>query len=160
MEYKLDNFRNIQSRCVCCGKPLLSYGRSDRKYCGSACKNRYNNQHRPSPGQERLRIIRILDSNRELLHKLLKLGITSIDRVSMAHLGFNPEYATSCHRMGTRMIYSCFDMSYEQTPTRIWRIRQSVLDDDDAAQPGGRLKENELGGGLKRPSAAPSSAGL
>lgn len=161
MEYKLDKKSgDLQSRCVCCGKPLLSYGRVDRKYCSSSCKNRYNNQHRLTPGQERLRILRILDTNRELLHKLLKLGITSIDRVSMAHLGFNPEFVTSCHRMGTRMIYSCFDLSYEQTPTRIWRIRQTILDDEDAAQPGGRLKEKSQEGRLKRPSAAAVSAGL
>jgi hypothetical protein len=157
MEYKLNNSGNLMSRCICCGKPLLSYGRADRKYCGSACKNRYNNQHRPSPRQERVRIIRILDTNREILHKLLKLGITSIDRVSLSHLGFNPEFATTCHRTGTRQIYSCFDMTYEQTPTRIWRIRQTVLDDEDAAQPGGRSREEN--GGLKRPSF-PVSAGL
>ena len=160
MEYKPDHLSDLPSRCLCCGKPLLSYGRADRKYCGSACKNRYNNQHRPSPGQERLRIIRILDTNRDILHKLLKLGITSIDRVSMSHLGFNPEYATTCHRTGTRLIYSCFDITYEQTPTRIWRIRQTVLDDEDAAQPGGRLKAEEgNSGGLRRPSF-PVSAGL
>ena len=158
MEYEYQKKEDVQSRCLNCGKPILSYGRVDRKYCCPACKNRYNNQHRNNPGHERVKIIRALDANREILYKLLKLGITSIDRVSMAHLGFNPEYATSCHRVGTRVIYGCFDMSYEQTPTRIWRIRQTILEDEDAAQPGGRS-----GGygksGLKRLSS-PVSEGL
>ena len=158
MEYKLDQKNSPQSRCLNCGRPILSYGRVDRKYCCPACKNRYNNQHRNSPGQERVKIIRALDSNREILYKLLKLGISSIDRVSMAHLGFNAEYATSCHRVGNRVIYSCFDMSYEQTPTRFWRIRQTILEDEDAAQPGGRSNESGKSG-AKRLSS-PVSAGL
>ena len=158
MEYPLIQKASDRSRCLCCGKPILSYGRADRKYCGPECKNRYNNRHRAHPGQERLKIIRALDSNREILCKLLKLGITSIDRVSMAHLGFNPEYATSCHRVGNRVIYSCFDMSYEQTPTRFWRIRQTLLEDEDAAQPGGRYGESGKGS-FTRPSS-PASGGL
>ena len=158
MEYKYEKKDSAGSRCLNCGKPILSYGRVDRKYCCPACKNRYNNQHRSSPGQERVKIIRTLDSNREILYKLLKLGISSIDRVSMAHLGFNPEYATSCHRVGTRVIYGCFDMSYEQTPTRFWRIRQTLLDDGEAGKPGGRSgKDGE--NGLRRLSS-PVSEGL
>ena len=157
MEYKLETHPDNLTRCVCCGKPILTYGRVDRKYCGSACKNRFNNRHRNTPGQERLRMIRILDTNRELLYKLMKLGITSIDRVSMAHLGFLPDYVTSCHRMGSRVIYSCFDMTYELTPTRFWRIRQTVLDDADA-KPGGRMEEGAKEG-LRRLSF-PVSADL
>ena len=110
-------------RCPQCGKPLES-GRTDKRFCSQACKNRWHNRQRLSNHDKEIqRVLRVLNRNREVLERLLKLGLRSVDRPTLIHLGFNMNYFTSLHRDGSRRwIYSCLDIRYELTPTRIKNI--------------------------------------
>jgi len=113
---------NNDARCPQCGK-LLEYGRVDRRFCSVACKNLWHNRLRyPAREKEIKRVLRILNNNRDVLDKLLKLEITNLDRVSLEHLGFNVNYFTSMYRYRNYFVYTCLDIRYELTPTRIRRL--------------------------------------
>lgn len=111
-----------EARCPECGKPL-EYGRVDRRFCSVACKNLWHNRQRyPGHDKEIKRVLRILDKNRDVLDKLLKMGFRSVDRVALEHLGFNACYFTSLRKYRSFWIYTCLDIRYELTPSRIRRL--------------------------------------
>ena len=111
------------ARCPQCGE-VLGNGRVDRRFCSVRCKNLWHNRQRsPNRSKEVQRVLRILERNREILDKLLKLGIHSVDRPTLIHLGFNMNFFTSLQKTGRqRCVYSCLDIRYELTPTRIKNI--------------------------------------
>ncbi len=109
--------------CICCGKPLSAAGRLDRKFCDERCKNRYHNRIRyPKRESRQQEILHILDRNRSILARLVTLGIHSLDRRALQHLGYDTDYITSYKKVGNKHLCSCFDYIYELTPTRIKRI--------------------------------------
>lgn len=111
------------SRCPQCGR-VFDYGRVDRRFCSITCKNLWHNRQRyPSKEKEVRRVLRVLDNNRDVLEKLMKMGVNSIDRLTVIHLGFNMNYFTSLERVRHRWVYTCLDISYELTPTRIKNLR-------------------------------------
>lgn len=113
---------NNDARCPQCGK-LLEYGRVDRRFCSVACKNLWHNRLRyPAHEKEIKRVLRILNNNRDVLDRLLRVGITQLDRVSLEHMGFNVNYFTSMYRYRNYFVYTCLDIRYELTPTRIRRL--------------------------------------
>ena len=106
-------------RCLQCGK-VMTYGRVDRRFCSVTCKNLWHNRQRyPSKDKEMKKVLRILDRNRDVLEKLIKLGIRSLDRTTLLHLGYNPNYFTSLQKLRRHWVYTCLDIRYELTPTRI-----------------------------------------
>ena len=106
-------------RCLQCGK-VITYGRVDRRFCSVTCKNLWHNRQRyPSKDKEMKKVLRILDRNRDVLEKLIKLGIRSLDRTTLLHLGYNPNYFTSLQKLRRHWVYTCLDIRYELTPTRI-----------------------------------------
>ena len=106
-------------RCLQCGK-VMTYGRVDRRFCSVTCKNLWHNRQRyPSKDKEVKKVLRILDRNRDVLEKLIKLGIRSLDRTTLLHLGYNPNYFTSLQKLRRHWVYTCLDIRYELTPTRI-----------------------------------------
>lgn len=117
----LENESDQVSFCPQCGKPLmLTYGRVDRRFCSAACKNLWHNRHRyPSKEKEVKKVLRILFRNREVLDKLIRMDIHSMDRTTLLHLGYNPNYFTSLQKLRHRWVYTCLDIRYELTPTRI-----------------------------------------
>jgi len=122
MEYKLEE-KEAQCRCLQCGNAIDYSGRPDRKFCSNGCKNRYHNYrrfHRRDLTERN--ILNILDRNHHVLDGLLKMNVRSLDRISLTYMGFNPEYATSFCQTGRRVVYTCFDIRYELTPTRIRKI--------------------------------------
>lgn len=110
-------------RCPQCGK-VVGSGRVDKRFCSARCKNQWHNRQRsPNHDKEVQRVLRILNRNRDILEKLLKLGIHSVERPTLIHLGFNMNFFTSLHREGRKpLVYSCLDIRYELTPTRIRNI--------------------------------------
>lgn len=113
---------NKQARCLQCGN-LLTYGRVDRVFCSLTCKNRYHNRHRgPDRNKEIKKVFRILENNRDLLEKLLKMGLRNVDRLTLLHLGYNINYFTSLQKLRHRWVYTCLDIRYELTPTRVKNI--------------------------------------
>ena len=109
--------------CPQCGK-VVSYGRVDRRFCSITCKNRWHNRQRyPNRDNEVKKVLRILDHNRDILDKMLKMGLRNTDRLTLLHLGYNVNYFTSLHKLRHRWVYTCLDIGYELTPTRIKNVR-------------------------------------
>lgn len=119
MEYKLEEKEDL-SRCLQCGNVIEYGGRPDRKFCSQGCKNRYNNYrryHRRDVSERN--ILGVLDRNHLVLERLIGMKVKRLDRVTLAYMGFDPGYSTSYCRIGRRNIYTCFNIRYELTPTRI-----------------------------------------
>ena len=122
MEYKVEEIEDL-SRCLQCGSVIDYGGRPDRKFCSAGCKNRYHNYRRFRRKDLAQRSgVGKLDKNYEILAKLISLGLKSMDRITMNYMGFNPDYATSITRIGRKNVYTCFDIRYEITPTRVKAI--------------------------------------
>ncbi len=92
----------MSEKCLECGKEI--HGRIDKKFCSIECKNRYNY---------------------EILNSLLREDNTSAEISDLIDLGFNPSYVTG-HYKGRKAHdeYKCFDIKYDQTPSRIINIRR------------------------------------
>ena len=122
MAYSLKDTQE-PSRCLQCGEVIL-YGRKDRRFCCAACKNRWHNQRNyPIRGKTASQVMRILETNRSILAKLIHLGVHDIDRITLSHLGFDFNYMTSFHKTQTRSIYTCLDIIYEMTPSRVKKLK-------------------------------------
>ena len=129
MAYRIEDMKH-PPHCLFCGCVLPS-GRPDRKFCSRACKNRWHNRVKhPSREQVERRVMRVLSRNHVILEKLLRLGIHQIDRLTLLELGYHPDYVTSYRKTGVHHQYTCFDIRYELTPTRIKNIVRTVLEDD------------------------------
>lgn len=122
MEYHLEDKESL-SRCLQCGNVIDYGGRPDRKFCSQGCKNRYHNYrrfHRRDLSERA--IMGTLDRNYQVLEKLLAMRVKSMDRVTLAFMGFDPGYSTSYCRIGRHNVYTCFDIRYELTSSRIRKI--------------------------------------
>ena len=129
MAYKIEDMKHPVS-CLNCGKEIPN-GRPDRKFCGTVCKNRYHNRKKYQQREVvEQRVMRILERNHNILDKLLRLGVNSLDRLTLVGLGYSPDYVTSYRKSGIHHQYACFDIHYEQTPTRIKKIIRTTLEDD------------------------------
>jgi len=117
MEYGKKRERNMP-RCLECGQQIR-YGRTDKKFCSEDCRVRHhNNVARDSRGYRR-RILSILSRNYEILDELLCAGVDSIELTDILLKGFVPGIVTSYHKVRRREEYSCFDIKYIMTATRV-----------------------------------------
>jgi len=121
MAYTL-KYLKIHTRCLQCGKDIV-YGRADRKFCSNDCKNQYHNRRR-YPLREELEssILHTIDNNHAILDRLYKMGVTTIDLVTLSHLGFDARFITSFNRIGRKNVFTIFDLQYEMTPSRIKKL--------------------------------------
>lgn len=129
MSLKYDTSTDI-AHCLQCGSPIIPMtGRQDRKFCCQDCKNRWHNIHRTTARRRyHDRVSRILENNNTILRHLLTMGITSIDRRTLRELSFNFEFATSYCKLGRRQHYTCFEIHYDLTPSRLINL-ESALED-------------------------------
>lgn len=126
MAYKIEDMGH-PVRCLNCGREIPS-GRPDKKFCSTDCKNRYHNRKKKQQrGVVEQRVLRILERNHSILDKLERLGIHSVDHYTLIGLGYNLEYVTSYRKSGVHHQYACFDIHYEQTPTRIKKIVRTTI---------------------------------
>jgi hypothetical protein len=109
--------------CLQCGKKI-EVGRTDKKFCCNACKNKYHNEKTHYSRSVRLRILGILNRNYEVLDKLLKMDKQSISLGDLSQLGYNKEFVTSWHKVGCHNEYRCFDIKYCCSGSRIFRIER------------------------------------
>lgn len=119
----MDHSKLDQEHCLECGAVL--YGRSDKKFCTCSCKNRYYNRQRADDRKARNREIITLTKNYTILDDLLREGRDSIDMLDVLALGFSP-YAMTGHRQ-VRQHHDencCFNITYCQSNTRIFKIRK------------------------------------
>lgn len=143
--------------CLECGDIIeYGHGRTDRKFCSDGCKNRWHNRRKAQSWHVyQHKVLKVLEGNHDILERLLHIGVTTIDRVSLGHLGFDFNYVTSFHKIGQRSVFSVYDITYEATPSRIRNISSRWNGADEEGTGEGVTSKKSL----KRPSAA-VSAGL
>ena len=119
MDYAKSVRRTAQ--CLHCGDNIR-YGRTDKKFCCEDCRiAHYNELSRGSRGFRR-RILSQLSGNYEILDRLLVSGVESVNLIDIIAMGFVPGVMTSFRRVGRHDEYSCFDIKYIMTATRIYSI--------------------------------------
>lgn len=139
MSYRIEDMPH-PVHCLYCGR-LIPFGRADKKFCSKECKNRWHNRRKKSDLRPVVRrVLRILERNHNILDKLVKLDIHSLDILTLLSLGFNKDYSTSYKKAGVHHQFTCFDIHYELTPSRIKKIVRSVVEEDTAD---GFLEEEE-----------------
>ena len=131
--------------CLECGKEI--HGRIDKKFCSMECKNRYNNRRTFHIRHIKTRIIGALNNNYEILNSLLREenlsdkkcnalcamlsqgednGVIIHSELLLNYLRKSyPSYVTGHHKgRKAHDEYKCFDIKYDQTPSRIINIRK------------------------------------
>ena len=123
MRYKTRN--ETGTACLECGTPV--YGRKDKHFCCTSCKNRYHNREQRQQKDVRLTTMTALSRNYEILEALLKEKVTSMSLSDLAQMGFRPEYVTG-HRKGLyrHEEYACFDIRYYRSSTKIFNVRRTA----------------------------------
>ena len=114
---------DTEPHCLECGDLVPYGGRPDRRFCCPQCKNRWHNRKARARRHGQLKVVNILEQNYSILERLLRMGIKSIEKADLAHLGYNFDYVTSYHKVHRRNEYHCFDIKYDDTPSRIMHIR-------------------------------------
>lgn len=140
-------------RCMECGKPIGS-GRTDRKFCCGRCKNAYNNRRTKLSRNGYMRTISLLRKNYEILRTLIGAGFSTVDMGDALRLGYRPEIVTGYRKVGRRGEYSCFEISYFQTPTKICGLQRSelLLSEASAAYGNRGRRDGEASAGEPNPS--------
>ena len=119
MAYK--KFERHLPLCLECGDQIR-YGRTDKKFCCDECRTKnYNERARKSRLFKR-RVMTALVRNYNLLDKLVRSDIESIDLLSLMSMGFIPSLMTSYRKYGKHDECGCFDIRYIMTRTRIYSI--------------------------------------
>lgn len=112
--------------CLKCGDKIR-YGRSDKKFCCEDCRVSYNNEVARSGRGYRRRVLKILLKNYDILEGIMKDGLTTVDLVDLASMGFVPGIVTSYHKVRGHNEYACFDIKFKMTESRIYGITKISL---------------------------------
>jgi len=121
MGYKKLNEEDIPARnenCLECGDPIR-YGRHDKKFCCTECKNRYHNRKTKTSQSAVRRAGNSLARNYDILSMLLRQGVSELPLADIVAMGFNISYLTSFAHCSGVMVHYCYDISYRITRTRI-----------------------------------------
>lgn len=123
MRYKTLN--EGEGACLECG--TVFYGRKDKQFCNATCKNKWHNRLLRERRQYRMETISALARNYEILEELLKENRQSAGLAELSELGFDPECVTG-HRKGRYRHdeYSCFDISYYRSASKIFNVRRKA----------------------------------
>ena len=109
------------AKCLHCGDKIR-YGRTDKKFCCEECRNMHYNDKSKGSRLFRRRILSLLSVNYDILTEMWRSGTDSMDLADLQMAGFTPGVFTSFQRRGTHNEYSCFDMRYIMTATRIYSV--------------------------------------
>jgi TPR repeat protein len=116
----------VLRRCLECGDVIL-YGRPDKKFCCDRCKSAYYNRKAMDGRHIRERIRRHLDKNYAILDRLIKIGIDTMSLDSLSAMGYDNNYITSFRKNGKWIECSCYDITFNRTPTRIFRLMRVAV---------------------------------
>lgn len=119
MVYKKNERR--MPTCLECGSKIR-YGRSDKKFCSEDCRCRHFNTMARSGRAIRRRVLRQLAMNHDILEELMRSDVGSIDLIDLMGRGYVPAYVTSYRKNGKHDEYSCFDIKFIMTRTRVYSI--------------------------------------
>lgn len=107
--------------CLECGNQIR-YGRTDKKFCCEDCKTRHHNALARAARTYKNKVISIINRNYEVLDALLREGTESADLVDLVTMGFVPGVVTSYRRSGKHDVFTCYDIKYIMTGTKIYSI--------------------------------------
>lgn len=112
--------------CLECGHDIL-YGRGDRKFCCSKCKNSYHNKRLQRSRAAKARVLNALEKNYSILERLLKNDITVISLTELKGYGFNTDYFTSYCKVRRHDEFSCFDIRFMIMSSAVVSIKKVSL---------------------------------
>ena len=124
MEYKIANRK--MPTCLECGDKIR-YGRTDKKFCCDVCRMKYHHEQVKISKIYRRRVLAVLTRNYEILDNLLKTDVDAVDLFDLEGLGFIPGVVTSDRKVNRHDEYTCFDIKYIMTPTRVSCIKKISL---------------------------------
>ena len=107
--------------CLECGNQIR-YGRTDKKFCCEDCKSRHHNTQARAARSFRNKIISIINRNYDILDALIREGTESVDLVDLVSVGFVPGIITSYRRSGRHDVFTCYDIKYIMTGTRVYSL--------------------------------------
>lgn len=113
--------------CQHCDKPL--HGRSDKKFCGAACKNAFNFAQRRGTRNEVKEIDGYLHRNREILSTLMGNSKKEMfDRAILTRAKFRWEYMTGLYRnKEDKLYYIVYDYAWmEFSNQQVLVVRKST----------------------------------
>jgi len=116
------------THCLECGDVIPYGGRADRKFCCPKCKSKYHNKVTNDGRGIKLKILNALAKNYSILEELISTGTESITLTDAETLGFKTAYATSFHKRERHLEYSCYDIKYCVSLTRIFKIHRMGYD--------------------------------
>ena len=116
MQYKIE--KNGDGCCLECGD-AITYGRPDKKFCSTSCKNRWHNREGKGVRIYKLRVRNALDRNYMILNDLLKAGVKRMDLLQLRGLGYDPGFVTSMDLSGRRREFMCYDIRFRLSDHQI-----------------------------------------
>lgn len=116
-----DTEKHVEERCLECGD-IIAYGRPDKKFCCTSCKNRWHNREGKGVRVYKLRVRNALDKNYMILNDLLKLGVRRMDMLQLRGLGYDPGFVTSMDLSGKRREFMCYDIRFRMSDHQISAI--------------------------------------
>lgn len=119
VEYKKHTRK--MSVCLECGSQIR-YGRTDKKFCCEDCKTRHHNSQSRAARSFKSKVISIINRNYEILDALFRDGTDSVDLIDLVTMGFVPGIVTSYRRVGKHDVFTCYDIKYIMTGTRLYSI--------------------------------------
>lgn len=121
MDYEISDVE--KSRCLECGEEI-DYGRLNKKFCCSRCKNNFNNRRVQHSRAVKARVQNALEKNYTILDRLIKKGITSLSLAELKDYGFNMDYFTSYSKIHRHDAFSCFDIRFVVMSSSVISIRR------------------------------------
>ncbi len=118
-----DKQEKRRALCLECGN-VIRYGRTDKKYCCDECKARHHNQLAKTGRAFRTKVLRAMDKNYVILDELVRSGADSADLAELMAVGFVPGITTSYRKSGKHDVYTCYDIKYIMTQTRLYSIEK------------------------------------
>ncbi len=118
--------------CLNCNKPIKS-GRSDKKFCDSACKDEYYNKIKIQEHKEIKKIDQVLKRNLRILKRLFdpKKENKLVDREALLKAGFEFDFHT--HLIITKFKANeftfCYDYGYREVEKNKYKIVKSFKKD-------------------------------
>ncbi|MCQ2149063.1 MAG: hypothetical protein MJY45_01715 [Bacteroidales bacterium] len=124
MKYEIEDREG--KHCLECGTSI-TYGRQDKKFCCSKCRNDYYNRRSHDHRIIEQRINAALNRNYSILKKLLDDGVTSATLSDLSEWGFRPESITGHGKVGRHDQYRCYEIRYFQSVNKIFGITFSPI---------------------------------
>lgn len=114
--------------CKDCSNEIV--GRSDKQFCGDACRSNYHNKRRAEEKKEIYCIDQILKRNRKLLLEYNRSKVQICSKNELLKKGFDFSYFTHSKQKNGTAIYYCYDLGYEELADQLRLFNDQSLATD------------------------------